>query len=208
MSAILREPWPDLERERGAARFGMWVFLASEALFFGALILAYTANRVLHVQSFALAARETNIIYGTVNTAILLTSSLTMAVAAEAARANLRRLALGGLLLTLVLACAFLAVKGLEYAEDLREQLWPGAHFRLTDPPARIFFGFYWTMTAVHALHVSAGIGVIGWLAWRGWRRQSALCASPAPNAIALYWHLVDVIWIFLYPLLYLPGRA
>lgn len=207
-ASALHEPWPDLARQRQAARFGMWVFLASEALFFGAILLAYTASRAQHLQGFAAAARETSIVYGTINTAILLTSSLSMAVAVQAASAGLRRLTLGGLLTTITLACAFLVVKGLEYAEDLSKHLLPGAGFALPDPAASTFFGFYWIMTAVHALHVTVGIVVIGWLSWRGWHRELDFVASPAPEAIGLYWHLVDIIWIFLYPLLYLVGRT
>jgi cytochrome c oxidase subunit III len=218
MREALREPWLSLHRQRQAAGFGMWVFLASEALFFGGLLLTYAAYRTLYPDAFAAAARETNIVFGTVNTAVLLTSSLTMAAAAEAAEAaeaapsaaaadRLRRLVLHCLAATACLGLAFLVVKGFEYAEDIREHLVPGAGFKLDDPRAQVFFAFYWVSTVVHAIHLSVGIGVVTTLAVQAWRGTRSL-ASPAFEGAALFWHLVDIIWIFLYPLLYLPGRA
>lgn len=207
MSAALREPWDSLRRQREAASFGTWVFLGSEALLFAALILAFAANRALHPEAFAIAGRETNVAYGAANTLVLLTSSLTMAVGAEAARAGLRTLALRALGLTLALGLAFLAIKGFEWREDIREHLWPGPGFKLENPEAQLFFALYWIMTGLHALHLAGGIGAVGWLSWQAWRRDRPL-RSPAFEAAALYWHLVDVVWVFLYPLLYLGGRA
>lgn len=203
----LREPWASLRRQREAASFGMWLFLGSEALLFGGLILAFSVNRLLHLEAFAAAGQETNVVYGTVNTVVLLTSSLAMAVGAEAARAGLRKLALLGLSLTLALAVAFLVIKGFEWRADLEEHLFPGEAFRLAPPAAGIFFAFYWFMTGLHGLHVTAGISVIAWLTWQAWRGDRSL-ESPAFEAAALYWHLVDIVWVFLYPLLYLGGRA
>ena len=203
----LREPWDSLRRQREAATFGMWVFLASEALLFSGLIMAFSANRLLHPEAFAAAGQETNVVYGTVNTIVLLSSSLSMAVGAEAARAGLRRLTLIGLSLTIAFALAFLVIKGFEWREDLHEHLWPGQGFKLDDPAAQIFFAFYWVMTGLHGLHVTGGIAVIGWMTWQAWTGRRAL-KSPALEAAALYWHLVDIIWVFLYPLLYLGSRA
>jgi len=202
----LREPWTSLRRQREAASFGMWIFLGSEALLFGALILAFSVNRVLHPEAFAAAGHETNVVLGTVNTLILLTSSLAMAVGAEAARARLRRLSLGALSTTVLLALTFLAVKGFEWREDIAEHLLPGSSFRLDGPGAQIFFAFYWVMTGLHGLHVTAGVSVISWMTLQAWRQQRAL-RSPSFEAVALYWHLVDIVWVFLYPLLYLGGR-
>jgi cytochrome c oxidase subunit III len=204
---VRREPWDSVRRQREAVAFGTWIFLGSEALLFGGLIAALLVNRVLHADAFAIAGRETDVILGTANTLILLTSSLAMAVGAEAARAGLRRLALGGLAATAVLGAAFLALKGLEWRHDLHGQLWPGEGFRLAEPEARIFFALYWVITALHGLHLLLGIGLVSWLAAGAWRGTRAL-RSPVFEAVALYWHLVDVVWIFLYPLLYLGGRA
>ena len=207
MSEALREPWDSLRRQREAASFGTWVFLTSEAMLFAALMLVLAANRALYPDAFAAAGRETNIWFGTVNTAVLLTSSLAMAVGAKAAQARLRGLALGGMALTVALGAAFMAIKGFEWHEDIVEHLVPGPGFKLDDPPAQIFFALYWIMTGLHGLHVSGGLCVIGFLAWQAWRHRRPL-GSPAFEAAALYWHLVDVVWVFLYPLLYLGGRS
>lgn len=206
--AALHEPWRSLRRQREAASFGTWVFLAGEALFFGGLILAFLATRVRYPEAFATAARETDVVLGTVNTALLLTSSLTAAVAAEAARAGLRRPVLWGFGLTLALGLGFLGVKGIEYAADFGKYLVPGPGFALREtPPAQLFFAFYWVMTGLHALHMAAGLALLGLFLVQAARRTRPL-ASPAYEAGVLYWHLVDVVWVFLYPLLYLAGRA
>src|SRR5665213_2031147 len=125
----LREPWHDLSRQREGATFGIWVFLASEVLFFGALLLLYTIDRVSHPQAFIMAGRETDIWYGTINTAVLMTSSLTMAAAAQAAAAGWRPLPLWCLAATVAVGMIFLVLKGFEDAEDLRYRLWPGPNF-------------------------------------------------------------------------------
>ncbi len=205
--AALRKPWRSLRRERECVSLGTWVFIGSEAMFFASALLAYAVNRSLWPEAFAAAGRETSIIYGTVNTVLLLTSSLTMAAAAEGARAGLRRLTLGCLALTAALGLAFLAVKGFEYREDIHKHLVPGAGFRLDEPQAQIFFAFYWLLTGVHALHLSTGIGIVVTLFVQAWRGSRPL-ASPAFEGAGLYWHFVDLVWIFLYPLLYLMGRS
>ncbi len=205
--SALQKPWQSLRREREGASFGIWVFIGSEAMFFAGALLAYAAYRSLWPEAFAAAGRETSIVYGTANTALLLTSSLTMAVAAEGAGAGLRRLTLTGLAVTAVLGLAFLVVKGFEYREDIHKHLIPGAGFRLDEPQAQIFFAFYWLLTGVHALHLSIGIGILATLLVQAWRGSRPL-ASPAFEGAGLYWHFVDVVWIFLYPLLYLVGRS
>ena len=207
MSEALREPWDSPRRQREAAQFGTWVFLGSEAMLFAGLLLAFAVNRWLHPAGFAAAGRETDVVLGTANTLLLLTSSAAMAVGSEAARAGLRRLALRGMAAVLLLGAGFLALKGFEWSEDLRRSLWPGDGFRLTEPGARLFFGLYWATTALHALHLTGGLLVIAWFAWQA-RRGDRPLSSPAFQAVALYWHLVDVVWIVLYPLLYLGGRA
>lgn len=207
MRRALREPWHSLHRQRQGASFGMWVFLGSEAMFFGGALMIYTMYRVLYPGPFAEAAREANIWYGSANTAVLLTSSLTMAVAAQSAEAGLRRLTLRCLTATAALGLAFLVIKAFEYHEDIAKDLVPGPHFKLHEQPAQIFWAFYWVLTAVHALHLTIGITAVGVLTVQAWRGGRPL-ASPAFEVAALYWHLVDIVWVFLYPVVYLPGRS
>ncbi|MFC0410678.1 cytochrome c oxidase subunit 3 [Roseomonas elaeocarpi] len=203
----LLEPWGSLQRQRQGVAFGTWVFLGSEALLFGGLIMTVAVMRALNPQAFAVAGHETNVVFGTVNTAILLTSSLSMAIAAEASRAELRTATLRGLAVTWLLGLSFLVVKAFEYREDIHEHLVPGPNFPLAEPQAQIFFALYWIMTALHAVHMTVGLGVVGWLTWQGWTHRRPL-RSPAFEAAALYWHLVDIVWVFLYPLFYLGGRT
>lgn len=203
----LREPWSRLSRQREASTFGMWVFLASELLFFSGMILAYSAARYFDPQGFFDGARRTNVAFGTTNTVILLVSSFAIAMAAQAADARKRRATLVLLSATVALGLAFLVVKGFEYREDLSEGLFPGAGFPIAQRGAEIFFSLYWTMTAVHAVHLTVGAVLVTRLAIVAGRRELPL-TSPEISATALYWHLVDVIWIALYPLLYLTGRS
>lgn len=209
-TGLLREPWEHFDRQRDAGRFGIWVFLASEVLFFGALILTYAVCRVDNPDAFAAAGRETNIWYGTINTAILLTSSLTMAVASQAAASgcHFRRVIISCLASTAALGLAFLIIKGFEYKEDLDKHLVPGAQFALKETGAQLFYGLYWLVTGVHAIHLTVGIVLVIRLALLGYFGRFRLIRNPEIEVTGLYWHLVDVIWIFLYPLIYLPGRA
>ncbi|MDO9708773.1 cytochrome c oxidase subunit 3 [Paracraurococcus lichenis] len=205
--AALHKPYRSLRRQREASEFGLWVFLGSEVMFFACALAGYAVYRVLWTEPFAAAARETNIVFGTANTAILLTSSLTMAVAAEGSRAGLRRLTLLCLGATIAFGLAFLVVKGFEYREDIEKHLVPGPGFRLAAPAAQVFFAFYWLLTGVHALHMTIGIGIVSTLLVQAWRGSRPL-PSPAFETAGLYWHFVDIVWIFLYPLLYLAGRS
>ncbi|MBV9136665.1 MAG: cytochrome c oxidase subunit 3 [Hyphomicrobiales bacterium] len=206
-AGALREPWHSLSRQREAAAFGIWLFLASELLFFGGMLLCYAVCRYSHPQGFLQAARQTNIVFGTVNTLTLVTSSFCMAIASESGKSGLRRLAIGGLAGTLMLGFVFLVIKGLEYRDDISQHLVPGAGFALPQLGAQLFFSLYWMMTGVHALHLTVGMIIIARLVLVGIRRELPL-TSPEIQVTALYWHLVDIIWIILYPLLYLGGRA
>lgn len=203
--SALREPWESLADQRGNARFGIWIFIASEVLFFGALVMAYAFVRALHPGAFAAAARETDLWYGAPNTAILITSSFTMAMAARAADLGLGRLAARCLAATAALGTAFLVVKGFEYREDLAEHLLPGQDFKLAQPAAQIFWSFYWAATAIHAVHLSIGIGLVARLAWLLGRGKLAP-RSPQIEVTSLYWGFVDIVWIMLFPLIYLSG--
>ena len=204
----LQEQFDDLEQQRTASTLGIWIFLATEALFFGGLFTAYTVNRFMYPDAFAAAAAHTDVLIGTINTAILLTSSLFAALAVKEERTGDRGAARRFLLLTIALGTAFLGFKGYEYWKDVQEGLWVGPSFALTGPPARLFFSCYWIMTFVHVVHVTVGIGIFVIVfrrlrLARGGTRRPELLEIPA-----LYWHFVDIIWIFLYPLLYLVGRA
>ncbi|MBK3403722.1 cytochrome c oxidase subunit 3 [Methylorubrum populi] len=213
----LREPWDELglagdrafAYQRAGATFGIWIFIASEVLFFGALFLLYTAMRLEHAADFAIAARETNIVYGTLNTALLLTSGLCAAIASQASeQKGLQRLTLWCLGATVLLGLAFMAVKGVEYSEDIEKHLLPGAGFALKEPATQLFFGFYWLATSIHAIHLSIGIALVVRLIWKEWREPGFLFESPQVEVAMLYWGFVDMIWIVLYPMLYLDGRA
>lgn len=206
--AALQEQFEEMPQQKEAATFGMWAFLATEVLFFGGMFMSYITYRHAYPHAFALASHHTIVLYGTVNTAILLTSSLTMALAVHAAREDKIKWLFRFLAITIVFAMAFLAVKGLEYHEDLNENLWPGRHFKPELPPqAQIFWFLYWVMTGVHALHVTVGIGLISVIAWMTKRRRFSAEYHNPVEMTGLYWHFVDIIWIFLYPLLYLIHR-
>lgn len=207
---LLKEPWAHFDRQKEAGTFGIWVFLASEVLFFGALILTYTVYRIGNPEAFAAAGRETNIVYGTLNTAILLTSSLTMAVASQAASAaqGFRRLIVWCLVATAALGLAFLVVKGFEYKEDIEKHLVPGVHFALKESAAQLFYALYWLVTGIHAIHLTIGIIMVSRLAVIGWWKRVPLDENPEIEVTGLYWHLVDIVWVILYALIYLPGRS
>ena len=204
-TAALNEPWHSPARQRVATQFGVWAFLATETLFFGALFLVYAPARGFDNAGFVAGARETDVWFGSVNTVVLITSSLTMAVAERAVRERLAGLARWMTAATLLLGLTFLVVKGFEYRKDLAEHLLPGPGFGLPERGASLFWAFYWTATVVHATHLTIGLGIVG--------RLLAIRVRQLPErwiaaeGTALYWHLVDVIWVFLYPLLYLAGR-
>lgn len=208
MTDALREQFDDLRQQRTASELGMWVFLATEVLFFGGLFVGYAVYRTMYPAAFAEAASHTDAVLGTLNTAILLTSSLFAALAVREGKAGAIGAARAFLLVTIALGLLFLGVKGYEYWKDVEEGLWIGPAFALPDPRAQIFFSFYWVMTFVHALHVTIGVGVFIAVYPLMDRRRHDPAATDIVEVPALYWHFVDVVWIFLYPILYLVGRA
>jgi cytochrome c oxidase subunit 3 len=207
VSPALQEPWPDLAVQRTGVSVGIWAFLASEILFFSGLFITYAVYRVSNEQAFQVAGKETELFYGTLNTAILLTSSMTMTVALRASGARLRQLTIICLAVTAVLGLAFLFCKGLEYRDDLTKNLFPGADFPLKPPQTELFWMLYWIMTGIHAIHLSAGILVVAVVAWLFGRRVIPVQDSTM-EGVATYWHFVDSVWLVLYPLLYLVGRS
>jgi cytochrome c oxidase subunit 3 len=200
----------DARQQREAGSLGMWIFLVTEIMFFGGLFTAYVVYRALFPDTFAHASRHLNVVLGTTNTVVLITSSLTMALAVWSAQTDRRSGTVRALLATIGLGSVFLGIKAWEYAHKFHEGLVPGPAFAYSGPDAphaQLFFSLYFTMTGLHALHMVIGIGLLLWLlsaARAG--RFSAAYHTPV-EVTGLYWHFVDIVWIFLFPLLYLIGR-
>ncbi len=234
---FLQHHFHTVEQQHESSKLGMWIFLAQEILFFSGLFIAYTAFRYYYPGTFLAAHEHLNVAMGTTNTVVLLTSSLTMALAVRAAQMGNKERLVSMLLATILLACIFLVIKYFEYQHKIHDCLLPGKYFglpelnavtgrALTDPATGlprfsphcdvaaslwngtkapgIFFGLYFVMTGVHGLHVIIGIGLLTWLVLRARQgRYHSQYFAPVEN-VGLYWHLVDIIWIFLFPLLYL----
>jgi cytochrome c oxidase subunit III len=206
-NASLAEHFLDYEQQHAAAALGMWVFLITEVMFFGGLFLIYAVGRMSHPLAFAAASRELDVTLGATNTAVLIVSSLTMAFAVRAAQTGRSRELVGFLAATLALGCVFLSIKGYEYYDKFLHHLVPGRGFSFPGPEApaaQQFFSLYFAMTGLHALHIIIGAGVLIVLMIQATRgRFSPRYHNPVEMA-GLYWHFVDIIWIFLFPLLYL----
>jgi len=186
---------------------GMWVFILTEVMFFGVLFLAYFHVRHADPEGFGIASHHVYEWLGTFNTAILLTSSLSMALAVNAAARDDRRALIRLLAITGVLGLAFLGVKGTEYVLEWKDALVPRLNFAYSGPHRETvaeFFFLYFLMTGVHAIHLTIGIVVVAWNAIRARRDAHVTHREDAVEAVGLYWHFVDVIWVFLYPLFYL----
>lgn len=201
-------------QQRHAATVGMWIFLATEVLFFGGLFLGYAAYRFAYPADFRAAGEHTLLIAGASNTAVLLVSSFTMALAVRAAELQRRRPLLWLLSATALLGLVFLGIKASEYMTEIHEGLLPGASFHPPDPHSgqglnhqRIFFSFYFTMTGLHAVHVTIGVVLIAAYAVRAWRTKELSRLATGVDLLGLYWHFVDIVWVFLFPLIYLIGR-
>jgi cytochrome c oxidase subunit 3 len=207
----LAEHFDTLEQQHGANTLGMWIFLASELMLFGMLFTTYAAYRARFPDAFAEGSRHLDLTLGGINTAILIVSTLMMALAEHSAQRSQPRRLQVYLWLAFALGVAFLMVKGLEYAEHYREQLVPGFAFSFDGPNASqvaLFFLFYYAMTGLHAAHLTAGLVAAG-IAWLAARRGGLLGTAHWPlQMIGMYWNFVDIIWLFLLPLLYLAGPA
>jgi cytochrome c oxidase subunit 3 len=236
----LQHHFDTMPQQKEAAVLGMWVFLLTELLFFGGLFVAYMIYRVWYFDAFAEASRSLDLFWGGLNTAVLIGSSLTMAMAVRCAQTNKRQATVTWLILTMILGTVFLGVKVIEYADKFEHHHVPGANFvwaaehpstplgaSPATPPAeggaehrplslspeqlqqttQLYFSLYFTMTGLHALHMIIGIGLMGvitGMAWKG--RFDAEYYTPVELS-GLYWHFVDIVWIFLFPLLYLVER-
>jgi len=210
-AVVIARQFDDPLQQRKAADLGMWVFLATEILFFGALFVAYVATRLHDPQAFAIASKLTNVTLGSVNTAVLLTSSLTMALAVRSTKLGLRGASIAFLAATGALGVVFLGIKFTEYYLDWREHLVPVIDFAHAGPHAggvENFFYMYFFMTGVHSIHLVIGIVAVLVLALMAWRRDFSADYFTPVELGGLYWHLVDIVWIFLYPLLYLVSRT
>ena len=209
-----------LDQQRDAASLGMWVFLITEVMFFGGLFLAYTINRGIYSVAFAEASRELNVHMGGANTAVLILSSFTMAMAVWASQTGKKKQVIVFLAATLFLGSVFLGVKYFEYAEKFHHHLIPGLGFRFPEVPpgvaaqdlylnshAQLFFSLYFGMTGLHALHMVVGAGLLIWLLKEAVRGRFTPEYNTPVEIIGLYWHFVDIVWIYLFPLLYLIDR-
>lgn len=207
---ILGHHYETLEQQHEASLLGMWTFLATEILFFGGMIAGYVVYRYLYPTAFAEASGHLYAWIGTVNTVVLLTSSLTVALAIQAIGAGQRRVTVLLLVATVVLGTLFLGIKGYEYYLDDQENLVPWLNFaadEFADPNhARLFFLLYFIMTGFHTLHMIIGITIVTIVAYRVWRGHFSAQSYNGIENTGLYWHFVDIVWVFLYPLLYLVG--
>jgi cytochrome c oxidase subunit 3 len=206
----LAHHFDDLGQQKEAATLGMWVFLVTEVLFFGGLFATYSVYRGWYPQAFAAASHEMVVWAGTLNTVVLITSSLTMALAVHAAQMGDRRRLMLFLVATMALGTAFLGVKAFEYYTEFSEHHVPGPGFQFETEyfrHAQLFFSLYFVMTGLHALHMIIGLCVMAVMLWWAWRGTITRDYYSPIEVSGLYWHFVDIVWIFLFPLLYLIGR-
>jgi cytochrome c oxidase subunit III len=195
----------DVHRDDIGARMGMWLFLFTELLLFGGLFFLYSVYRFVNQEQFHIAAKELNTLVGTFNTIILLTSSLTMALSIGAIQRNNKSLSIFFQTITILLAFGFLINKYFEWSVKFRHGLFPGSEILINKPKGEIlFFGLYYVMTGLHGLHVIIGIVLISVMTRLTMKNVINQNSYVKLEAAGLYWHLVDIIWIFLFPLFYL----
>ena len=208
--AGLAHHFEDHAQQHEAASLGMWAFLVSEVMFFGGLFGAYVVYRLSFPEAFAEASHHLDVKLGGINTAVLIGSSLSMALAVRCAQLGSRRGTVVNLLLTIALGGAFIGIKVVEWSHKFHDHLVPGASFRFDGPHAQqaeIFFSLYFAMTGLHAFHMLVGFGLLAVVTWYA---VTGRVTKANPNLVemtGLYWHFVDLVWIFLFPLLYLIGR-
>ncbi|MGH9380658.1 MAG: cytochrome c oxidase subunit 3 family protein [Thermoanaerobaculia bacterium] len=207
----LHHQFDSYAQQRESASLGMWVFIAQEIMFFGGLFLAYLIYRTHNQEAFHAGSHTLDIGLGGFNTAVLIASSLTMALAVWAAQTGRRKVTALLLIATILLGGVFLGVKVVEYGHKFHEHHVPGPHFEWDGPGdagrVQMFFNLYFAMTGLHALHMIVGIGILAPLAVLAWRGKFSPDNYNLVEGTGLYWHFVDIIWIFLFPLLYLLGR-
>lgn len=208
----LREQFDTEEQQKDASTLGMWIFLITEIMFFGGMFAAYTIYRSAYPTVFGVASTSLNVTIGAINTCVLLLSSFTMVMAVRAGQLGQRNMIIFFLIITLIFGCVFLGVKAYEWTEKYEEHHMPGqAAFHLEGTPlqgpAKLFFSLYFAMTGLHALHMVVGVGILTFIILETKKgKYSADYYTPIDIA-GLYWHFVDIVWIFLFPLLYLIDR-
>ena len=199
-----------MDQQAEASTLGMWVFLVTEIMFFGGLFMAYLVYRTASPEGFAEASHHLDILWGGVNTVVLIVSSLTMALAVRSAQTSAPpKTQVGWLIATMALGAAFLGVKAIEYTDKFTHHLVPGPSFKWEGRhpgAAEMFYSLYFCMTGLHALHMVIGLGIMTVIAIMAWRRQFDAHYYTPVEVSGLYWHFVDIVWIFLFTLLYLIG--
>jgi cytochrome c oxidase subunit III len=206
----LAHHFDSLAQQTDATTLGMWVFLVTEVLFFGGLFATYLVYRHSYPDAFAAASHELDVTLGTINTVALITSSLTMALAVHAAQLGQRKLLITFLIVTMILGGVFLGIKSVEYYHKFVEHHVPGPGFQFEKEHllhAQLFFSLYFVMTGLHAIHMIIGIGIMLVMLRWSWNGTITEEYSSPIEISGLYWHFVDIVWIFLFPLLYLIGR-
>jgi len=209
----LREQFDTAAQQRDASTLGMWIFLITEVMFFGGMFLAYSIYRTKFPEVFAVASTSLNVIIGAANTVVLLCSSFTMVMAVRASMLGKRKAIVFWLIFTLIFGLTFLGVKAYEWNEKFELHHVPGmANFHLNgveqQGAAQIFFALYFCMTGLHALHMVVGVGILSWLVWASHKGKFTVDYMTPVDISGLYWHFVDIVWIFLFPLLYLIGHT
>lgn len=206
----LQHHFRDLRQQYEASALGMWLFLVTEILFFGGLFAGYTVYRTMYPEAFRIASLHLNAVIGAGNTLVLLGSSLTMVLAVNEARKGDNAKVIRYVLWTLLLGGLFLGVKVFEYHEKWAHHLIPGKSFYLAEYPgagSQLFFSFYFAMTGLHALHMIIGAGLLIQLIVKAKKNLFTPAYNTPVDMVGLYWHFVDIIWVFLFPLLYLIER-
>jgi cytochrome c oxidase subunit 3 len=209
-STALAHQFEDLQQQHETYNLGMWTFLVTEVMFFGGLFTVYAIYRALHPTAFAEASNHLNLVLSTINTAVLLCSSLAMALAVRAAQLGQKQAIIRYLALTILLATAFLGLKASEYYAEYQEHLIPGLNFAFEGPEAmqvQLFFVLYFVMTGLHATHMVIGIVVMAIMMVYASRDRFSPESFEPIEMTGLYWHFVDLVWVFLFPLLYLIAR-
>lgn len=206
----LQHHFINLEQQFHSSQLGMWAFLVTEVLFFGGLFMAYIVYRMEYPEGWALASQKLDVTLGAINTAFLIGSSLTMALAVREAHLGRKKGIIVNLGLTIILGGIFLGVKAIEYSHKFHEHLVPGANFFFPDYPGpgpELFFSLYFAMTGLHAVHMIGGMIGILILMWMAHKDHFDKKYSTPIELMGLYWHFVDIVWIFLFPILYLVLR-
>src|SRR5688572_28902546 len=189
----------------------MWLFLVTEVMFFGGLLMAYLLYRVWYPVAWSEGSLDLDIVLGGVNTVVLIASSLTMALAVRSAQTGAQRPTVWWLLITMVFGLTFLVIKGFEYKHKYDLNHIPGPNFVYEGPDSphvQIFFSLYFALTGLHALHMVIGVTLLAVITWMAWKRRFTPEWYTPVEMSGLYWHFVDIVWIFLFPLLYLVDRA